>query len=78
MCQKIILKCDYNLIGKLQYEIQEKNDIIIGDTTYGEDVTTYVFVPCDNVESFINNIIDKTNGNVHITKSEIGYFEKNE
>ena len=78
LCQKLIIKCDYNLVGKIQYEIQGKNDIIIGESEYGEDVKLSVYIPCDNVENFINNMIDKTNGNIEIIKEEVGYFEKNE
>ncbi len=76
LCQKILLKCDYNLVGKLQYEIQGKENIFIGDTEYTEDVVISVFIPCENVDNFINNIIDKTNGNVEIEKAEVLYFEK--
>lgn len=78
LCQKLIIKCDYNLVGKIQYEIQGRDDIIIGDAEYGEDVNISVFIPCDSVDNFINNMIDKTNGNVEIKKEEVGYFEKNE
>ncbi len=76
LCQKLILKCDYNLIGKIQYEVQGRSDIIIGDTEYGEDVNLSVFIPCDDVDKFIENMMDKTNGNIDIKKAEIGYFEK--
>lgn len=76
LCQKLLLKCDYNLVGKLQYEIQGKENIFIGDAEYAEDVVISVFIPCENVDNFINNIIDKTNGNVEIEKAEVLYFEK--
>ncbi len=76
LCQNLLLKCDYNLVGKLQYEIQGKENIFIGDTKYAEDVVISVFIPYENVDNFINNIIDKTNGNVNIEKLEVLYFEK--
>ena len=76
LCQKILLRCDYNLVGKLQYEIQGKENIFIGDSEYAEDVVISVYIPCENVDNFVNNIIDKTNGNVKVEKAEVLYFEK--
>ena len=62
-------------MGKLQYEIQGKENIFIGDSEYAEDVVISVYIPCENVDNFINNIVDKTNGNVKVEKAEVLYFE---
>ena len=77
LCCKIIIKCDYNFIGKVQYEVSEFEGAILGDTEYSENVSLTVYVPVDIVDGFISKLIDKTNGNVEIDNSGEDYFEVN-
>lgn len=75
LCRKIVIECDYNLIGKVQYEISEFSEAFCGEVTYGEKVSIEVFVPTDKEKSFIDRIADKTNANAKISFGDIEYFE---
>ena len=74
LCREFKIKSDYNMSGKLQYEIAEFPDVFCGDTNYGDNVEMQVFVPVDSEERFEKRIIDKTNANAEIIKGEIEYF----
>ena len=76
LCCRVIIKCDYSFIGKVQYEVAEFESAITGDTEYGESVYMTVYIPVDFIDGFIAKLIDKTNGNVEIEKSGVDYFEK--
>lgn len=76
LCCRVIIKCDYSFIGKVQYEVAEFGSAITGDIEYGESVYMTVYIPVDFADGFIAKLIDKTNGNVEIEKSDVEYFEK--
>ena len=76
MCREFKIKCDYNMSGKLQYEISEFPVVLCGETQYGQDVEMQVFVPVEMQDRFEKRIIDKTNANVEITKGEADYFSE--
>ncbi len=76
LCRHIEINCDYNLSGKAEYEINLFGDVIKGDTVYGERVIFNVYVPTEKADSFVKNIIDKTNANAEINVLEEGYFDK--
>lgn len=76
LCREFFIKCDYNLSGKVQYEISEFEDAMIGDTTYAGDVCFQVFVPVEKEEHFSKKIIEKTNAKAEISMGEIKYFAK--
>lgn len=76
LCRKIILKCDYNLMGKLQYEIASFTDAFCSETNYGETVEISVYVAVESEDRFVAKITDATNAAADITKGEIEYFEK--
>ena len=73
--RKIVIECDYNLIGKVQYEILEYPDAFCGEAQYGERVSIDVYVTTDKEKKFIDRINDKTNGSAKISLGEIDYFE---
>lgn len=75
LCRKIVIECDYNLIGKVQYEILEYPDAFCGEAQYGERVSIDVYVTTDKEKKFIDRINDKTNGSAKISLGEIDYFE---
>lgn len=76
LCRKIDITCDYNFIGKLQFEINEFGEAFSGEATYGESVVQSVYIPCELTEMFVNRIIDKTNAKVSVELGETEYFEK--
>lgn len=76
LCRKINIKCDYTLLGKLQYEIAEFKDAFLGEVSYGEEVIIEVFVKADMEDSFVAMLTEKTSASVTIEKLEIDYFEQ--
>lgn len=76
LCRKVKIKCDYNLSGKIQYEINEFKEAFEGDIKYDECVIQSVYVPVESVERFTKKIIDRTNAKAEIEFGEIEYFEK--
>lgn len=75
LCRRIVLECDYNLIGKVKYEISRFPDAVCGEAQYGEKVSFDVYIPTDKENSFVDGINDKTNANVKMKLDEIDYFE---
>lgn len=76
LCRKVKIKCDYNLSGKIQYEINEFEEAFEGDIKYDECVIQSVYVPVESAERFTKKIIDRTNAKAEIEFGEIEYFEK--
>ncbi len=76
LCRLIKIKCDYNLIGKVQYEINAFGDAFSGEVQYDEAVIQSVYVPTEKSDMFINKITDKTNARVEIELGETVWFEK--
>lgn len=76
LCRKVKIKCDYNLSGKIQYEINEFEEAFEDDIKYDECVIQSVYVPVESVERFTKKIIDRTNAKAEIEFGEIEYFEK--
>lgn len=76
LCREFTIKCDYNMIGKIQYEIAEMPDAFCGEIKYGESVEAAVYAPAEEEEAFEKMLIDKTNGGIELTKGGIDYFEK--
>ena len=67
------LTTDYNLVGKIQYYLnQEKLSIISSD--YTEIVTLDLMIPIDKVDSFQNKLADLSNGAVSADELEKVYF----
>lgn len=75
LCRKFVLRCDYNMLGKLQYEISEFDNAFCGESVYGEDVALEVYVAEEKENFFIKTITDRTNAAVKIEKYDIKYFE---
>lgn len=77
LCRKIIVDCDYNMIGKVQYEAAQNPCVIQGEVRYTEKAEADFYVPVDYENSFVNAIKDKTNGSADIIIGDIDYFEDN-
>ena len=76
LCRKFILRCDYNMLGKVQYEVAGFADAFCGESIYGEDVALEVYVTEDKEDAFVSMITDKTNAAVKIEKCDVEYFER--
>lgn len=68
---------DYNLSGKIQYEIMQ-NEYILRDTIYSDKVEFVVFIEASKSETFKNNIINITNAavEIHDKGTKYGYWLK--
>lgn len=75
LCRELSLKCDYGMLGKVQYEINDFNDAFCGEVLYEDSVCFRVFVEAEREDLFIKTIIDKTNASVGIEKLGVDYFE---
>lgn len=62
-CNEVLVKTPYDLLGKIQYIIAN-GDYIQGETEYGTDVETTVFVKFDLIDNFLNEIKETTNATV--------------
>lgn len=70
--QTISIKVDYNLSGKVQYETL-KNNYIIKDTMYLDNVEFIILVESSDVITFTNLITDLCKGTCNITLNEKVY-----
>ncbi len=75
LCRSYRLRCDYNMIGKLQYEVASFTEAIIGEAVYGTDVELVTSVPTDSEERFEKFVTDRTNAKVIIEKGNVDYTE---
>lgn len=76
LCREILIKCDYTLLGKVQYEVASFSSAVCGDIIYGESVEMSVFVPAEDEEKFIKFIVDKTNAKAETSLKEIKYMDR--
>lgn len=75
LCRSFRLQCDYNLLGKLQYEVASFPDALMGEAVYGTEVEILVSVPCESEERFESYITDKTSAKVKVIKEDVEYTE---
>ncbi len=62
-CHEVLIKAPYDMLGKIQYIINNGN-YIMGETEYGVDVLVTAFVRFDLIDTFLNEIKEATNGAV--------------
>ena len=72
LCREVMLECDYSMFGKLQPWILNQG-LKISDINYADNVGLCVFVPVAAVKSFVDELIDMTNGKIKISQGEEGY-----
>ncbi len=72
LCRELKIFCDYNLLGKIQSEIYRPYTVA-GEIGYTDRVCVSVYVTVSEVDNFIKDLIDKTNGRISIEKGEVGY-----
>lgn len=71
---KINIKIDYQLAGKVQYEINT-NNYFIKDIVYTDLVEFIIYVDEKKAESFIKDIINLTNSKAIIEKSSLEFIK---
>jgi len=74
-CDVFQITTDYNMLGKLQWELNQRN-IIIKDINYAENVKIEVFVPINYNINLEKIIMDKTSGSAHIKFVNNEYITK--
>lgn len=67
------VKVDYNQLGKLQWEINQKG-LIISDISFGEDVLMRVCVPVNSSLNFMEFILNITSGSANIKWLDQSYL----
>lgn len=72
---KIQITTDYNLIGKIQYFINQEN-ITLLSTDYTDIVQLKVLVPPSSKDFFIKKVAELTNGSATLMIDEYAYFTK--
>lgn len=66
LCNRIYIKCDYTLSGKLTHEIS-KNNYILEDTFYDDKVTYVILCKINQTDKVISDFTDITSGNAEIS-----------
>lgn len=59
--------CDYQVFGKLKYEIEE-NGFLILDTKYGENVSLSLCAECGRSGELVSRLTEASYGKAHIEK----------
>ncbi|WP_188206719.1 YigZ family protein [Alkalibacillus aidingensis] len=75
LMKEVIIAADYGLIGKLENELRN-NDQLIEHIDYAENVKFHVYVPVSKVEEFQAWMIDLTNDQVTIRLGDEKYVEQ--
>lgn len=73
LCEELIVKLDYSLLAKVEYEMRKSEQIII-DTKYYEYVDLVIMVEVDQEEVVYNRIVEITNDNCEISKKGRKYI----
>ena len=63
-CNIYSVKCDYSMMGSLQYSIQEDGEYILKDTLFTDNVEFIVYVKTPDAERFEKMIENKTSGQI--------------
>ena len=69
LCNTVEVKCDYTLVGKIQYKIASDN-YILEDTIYDNDVTFKICCKIEDTQKLIDELIDLTNARVICSVSD--------
>jgi len=69
----LALGLGYDMINNVQYYLRQE-EIFVENEAYGESVDIKVIVPSDRVEKVMDDLTQKTNGQIRITKGDEGYY----
>lgn len=71
---QMLIKTDYNGVGKIQYLLGSK-DVVIQDSVYAEDVQMTVLVPIEEYDRLCKELVEATNGRVGLEEVEKLYYD---
>lgn len=71
---QILIKTDYNGVGKIQYLLGSK-DVVIQDSVYAADVQMTVLVPIEEYDRLCKELVEATNGRVGLEEVEKLYYD---
>lgn len=74
-CEKMLVNADYATYAVAD-KFLRKNKCIVEDVVYDNDVKCTVFVPLDEVESFIGGLTEATLGRANISKTSEREFKR--
>ena len=71
---QMLIKTDYNGVGKIQYLLGSK-DVVIQDSVYAADVQMTVLVPIEEYDRLCKELVESTNGRVGLEEVEKLYYD---
>ena len=71
---QMLIKTDYNGVGKIQYLLGSK-DVVIQDSVYATDVQMTVLVPIEEYDRLCKELVEATNGRVGLEEVEKLYYD---
>lgn len=71
---QMLIKTDYNGVGKIQYLLGSK-DVVIQDSVYAADVQMTVLVPIEEYDRLCKELVEATNGRVWLEEVEKLYYD---
>lgn len=71
---QMLIKTDYNGVGKIQYLLGSK-DVVIQDSVYVADVQMTVLVPIEEYDRLCKELVEATNGRVGLEEVEKLYYD---
>ena len=71
---QMLIKTDYNGVGKIQYLLGSK-DVVIQDSVYAADVQMTVLVPIGEYDRLCKELVEATNGRVGLEEVEKLYYD---
>lgn len=71
---QMLIKTDYNGVGKIQYLLGSK-DVVIQDSVYAADVQMTVLVPIEEYDRLCKELVEATNGRIGLEEVEKLYYD---
>lgn len=71
---QMLIKTDYNGVGKIQYLLGSK-DVVIQNSVYAADVQMTVLVPIEEYDRLCKELVEATNGRVGLEEVEKLYYD---
>lgn len=71
---QMLIKTDYNGVGKIQYLLASK-DVVIQDSVYAADVQMTVLVPIEEYDRLCKELVEATNGRVGLEEVGKLYYD---
>lgn len=67
-CVDFEITCSYNMLGKIQYVLNE-NNAVKRDILYGENITLKYYIPENNMETLKKKLTDALSGDIEIIET---------